>query len=191
MLIRRRIQVGNGLARGLLHKLPRIVSDTVLYTVVIYSVGCIIPTPLDRAPASTNNRPVFVTDQVNPTFGFITHPQFDAFPITIVVDDPDDQESTSQDDLFTRLFLQDLTTGNLGYTGEEIGLSPASVPDPMHPTLRYGSFNAVPRCQGRAGTTQYLYAIVSDRKFSTTDPTKPASDAGLTDTNHWELSCTN
>jgi len=43
--------------------------NVALYGLVIYGVGCIIPTPLDQAMQETNARPVFVTDKVLPAFG--------------------------------------------------------------------------------------------------------------------------
>jgi hypothetical protein len=90
--------------------------------------------------------------------------------------------------MHARLYYYDVVSKMLLYDGEDILLLPASVPDPLHPTLRFGDFDAIARCAGKTGQ-QLLYTIVSDRKFSQTDPTKPASDAGLTDTNHWELQC--
>lgn len=162
-------------------------SDTVLYALVIYSVGCIVPTPLDQTPPPTNFAPTFVTSKVSPPFGPIAFTQSDAFELTVVVDDPDAGEPDSQDDVYARLFY--LSGGKLVWDNSQIQLTPAQPPDPMNPHLLYGTFPATQRClfAPNKNGTNYLYAVVSDRKFSATDPT--TSDGGLTDANHWELSC--
>lgn len=176
-----------GLARRLLYRLPTVVSDTVLFSVVIYSVGCVIPTPLDPAPAPTNYAPLFVTDKVNPQFGPITHTQSEAFDLNVVVDDPDVNDPSSMDEMHARLFFRSLgDTGTMVWDGSDISLLAPSVPNPMSPNLRFGSFPAAARCFNRTGV-QYLYAVVSDRRFDSTVPTKTN---GQTDTNHWELTCT-
>jgi hypothetical protein len=185
MLIGRRFTGARALARWLLSRLPRIVSDTALYALVIYGVGCVIPTPLDQAQQPPNYGPVFVTTKVNPPFGPIAHTQSDPFEIDVVVDDPDDADPTTNDDLHARLFFLG-TGGALLWDGSDIPLRAPQVPDPTNPTWRYGTFPAAARCFGRTGV-QYLYAIVSDRPFKSDQPS--TSNGGLTDTNHWELSC--
>lgn len=175
------------LARRLLDRSPRIVSDTILYALVIYSVGCIVPTPLDQTQSPPNYAPTFVTSKVNPPFGPISFTQSDSFELNIVVDDPDAGDPDSQDDLYARLFY--LNAGKLVWDNSEIRLTAPQVADPMNPHLRYGTFPATQRClfaPNKSGTN-YLYAIVSDRPFSNANPS--VSDAGLTDTNHWELTC--
>ncbi len=174
------------LARRLLEKRPGIVLDTCLYAIVIYALGCVIPTPLDQAPTPTNYRPVFVTDQVNPSFGQLTRTQADVFELNLVVDDPDVSMATSNDDLRARLFFPSLMpNAPLLYTGYEATFHAQSPPDPMNPNFRYATFGPASFCAGRSGTSN-LFVIVSDRQFDMTDPTKTA---GLTDENHWELTC--
>jgi hypothetical protein len=187
MLIGLGLRSTERLARRLLDRGPRIVSDTIVYALVIYSVGCIVPTPLDHTEAPTNYAPTFVTSKVNPPFGPISFTQSDLFELNIVVDDPDVGEPGSQDDLYARLFYLD--NENLVWDASQIRLTAAPVPDPTNPHLRYGTFPASRRClfaPNKSGIN-YLYAVVSDRPFSNTNPS--TSDAGLTDTNHWELTC--
>ncbi|MGZ3408056.1 MAG: hypothetical protein ACXVAN_16510, partial [Polyangia bacterium] len=50
----------------------RIVYNTPFYALVIYSVGCVIPTPLDRAQMQMNMTPTWVTSRVTPAFGPIS-----------------------------------------------------------------------------------------------------------------------
>lgn len=184
MLERRYISLRQRLARGLLRRLPRIVSDTVLYALVIYSVGCIIPTPLDQVPAHPNaGGPSFVSS--NPNFGMITHYPTDFFDLTITVKDPDVGMADSQDEIWARLYR--LTTGNVPvWNGEEIQLTGTDLNNPRY---RSGSFASATRCQAfglTGGATTDLYVIVSDRKFM---PMTQIDTAGFTDTNHWDLTC--
>ena len=67
------------LARRLLKKWPKLVNDTVLYSLVIYAVGCVIPAPLDRAQTAPNFPPVWVTSMIKPPFGVL--PQVKGVPL--------------------------------------------------------------------------------------------------------------
>jgi hypothetical protein len=186
MLIGLRKRLGTRLARGLLLKLPRIVSDTVLYSVVIYSVGCIIPTPLDRAPSHPNvGGPAFVDS--SPPFGKIGgFGQLEPFDLSITIYDPDVGQADSQDDIRARLYR--IVQGTKLWDNEEITLMPATPPDPNNPQLRFGTFNSVARCGnfGITAQTTDLYVVVSDRTFVGSTLT---SNGGFSDTNHWELAC--
>jgi hypothetical protein len=176
------------MARAVLEKGPRLVWDSAIYALVIYCVGCVIPTPLDQAPSQTNFAPVFVTSKVSPMFGPITHTASESFELNLVVDDPNFAQPNPPDELHARLFVPDPSTpGALQwFDGNDLTFLPASVPDPMNPRLRYGTFAAAPRCFGRSGTFN-LYVIVSDRRFNPMNPSM--SDGGLSDSNHWELTC--
>jgi len=189
MSIRLHLQRHQRLARGLLQRLPGLVSRTALYGLVIYGVGCVIPTPLDQAPAPPNYSPVIVTTKVNPPFGPIAHTAQDVFELTIVADDPNIGQPDAPDDLHARLFIPDPSdpAALLWFDGNDQTFLPASVPDPMNPRLRYATFPPAVRCAGRSGQTFNLYVLVSDRRFKPTDPA--VSDGGLTDSNHWELTC--
>jgi hypothetical protein len=54
MLKLQHIQLDKGLARRLLRRAPGIVYNATLYGFVIWCIGCVIPTPLDRAPGNMN-----------------------------------------------------------------------------------------------------------------------------------------
>ena len=175
-----------GLAWRLLHARGKILADTVVYALIIYAVGCIIPTPLDQQSATINQHPSLRPDKADPQFGPIIHMQDDLFELSIGADDPD-----LQDELHARLFQLDPTTNKLIYLGNnEILLTSPSVPDPNDPSLRLGTFAAQPFCLGRSTTNGpiLLYVVVADRPFSTTDPSMVVA-GGLTDSNHWELTC--
>jgi hypothetical protein len=168
------------LACKLLRTLRGIVADSVLFGIVIYSIGCIVPTPLDQSQPPKNYPPVF--QSATPPFGPLHQAQTDVFNISLIVDDPDDQDSTSQDDIHVRLFFKNGEQFITAYGDQK--MVPSSTTDPT-PTLRYASFDAIAPCFGRTGV-QYLYAIVSDRGFDAMNPSQPL---GLSDSNHWELTC--
>ena len=172
------------LARGLLHAPARTVADTLVYAVVIYAVGCIIPTPLDQQPLQQNLPPVIRADKVMPPFGPITHQQDDLFDLSIFASDPDDTLPTSQDSLRFRLYFR-LADGKLSYDGNEEFVM-TSAHDPTDPTLVTAT-TSQRFCQGRSGT-YYLYVIVADRPFQMADDTQVVAGGG-SDQNHWELTC--
>jgi hypothetical protein len=172
------------LACGLLHAPARTLPDTLVYAVVIYAVGCIIPTPLDQQPLQENFPPVIRADKVMPPFGPIVHQQDDLFDVQIFASDPDDNLPTSQDSLRFRLYFR-LADGKLSYDGNEQFMM-TSAHDPNDPTLVTAT-TSQRFCQGRTGT-YYLYVIVADRPFSTTEDTKVV-DGGGSDQNYWVLTC--
>jgi hypothetical protein len=174
-------QVRYGLARRLLHRAVRLVPNTALYGLVIYCVGCVIPTPLDRAPAPTNYSPVFVTSRVNPAFGKISQRVLVPGPFTLAATDPNPDDA-----LDVHLFEPD-STGALVYIGVDWPLMIPTPPDQTDPNLRLYSTTATLCPQGTQGQTFDVYAIVADRPFQGSLP--KVQDGGLSDTNHWELSC--
>jgi hypothetical protein len=186
MLIGLRKLLGTRLARGLLQRVPRIVSDTVLYTLVIYCVGCIIPTPLDRAPSHPNvGGPSIVSAM--PDFGKIgPFGQTEGFDLSLTITDPDVGMSDSQDDIRARLYR--IVQGQKVWDGEEITLMAATPPDPNNLQLRFGTFNSVARCFnfGLMAASTELYVAVSDRTFVGSTVT---SNGGFSESNHWTLQC--
>ncbi|MCU1280232.1 MAG: hypothetical protein JWM53_3778 [bacterium] len=170
----------DGLARRLLRSGTRIVSNSALYGMVIYCVGCVIPTPLDRAPAPTNYGPVFVTMQVNPPFGPVTESIAGALPLSLAATDP------NHDDVLTvRLFEPD-STAPTGFIDINQSVTLTNAPTTDDPDLRVGSFEPVLCLRAQPGDRFDVYAVVADRPF--TNKTMRA-DGGLTDQNHWELTC--
>jgi hypothetical protein len=182
-LIERLVRRARRLARRLLPSGRRLVSDTLLYALVIYGVGCIVPTPLDPQVPQADLPPVFVTTQIQPPFGPITHQAADVFDFQILADDPSDNNPNSQDDLWVRLFWPGATPGSLMWTGYEIQLT-SSMPGS---TQRQGAFMPLQYCSYAPNRTgeNYLYAILSNRRFNQTG----ATTDGKTDTNYWVLTC--
>ena len=184
MLKRRHISLRHWLARGLLVRVARLVSDTVLYALVIYSIGCVIPTPLDQAPEHPNvGGPTLITSAANPPFGMITHASTDPFDLNITITDPDVGDSDSQDEIWARLYR---VVGGMPLHTEEIQLLGT---DSNNPHIRSGTFSELARCGAYGlggGAITDLYVIVSDRKFT---PMTEIGTDGLFDTNHWDLTC--
>jgi hypothetical protein len=153
-------------------------SDIPIYALVIYGVGCIIPTPLDQAPPEPNYRPVIVTSAVSPPFGPLPRLASDLVEIHVAAED-----ANQNDQLEARLFVQ---IGNrLTYTGFGIQLNYPTVPDSQNPLLRSGDFIPLPLCRIYSGTNELVLAV-ADRPF---DGQTDQANGGLTDENHWELQC--
>jgi hypothetical protein len=153
-----------------------------LYGLVVYGVGCIIPTPIDQAQQTPNYSPVFVTEKVSPMFGLLGPlSQTQVIPLTIVASD-----ANPSDDLQVRLF--ESINGTLVSTGQTTSLAYPSVrdPNPDNATQRFGGFEFA-LCGGRTAGLHLLYAVVADRKF--VNPTSFTPDGGLSDSNHWDVSC--
>jgi hypothetical protein len=153
--------------------------------------GCIIPTPLQQEPAPVNTPPVFVS--ATPAFGFpVQHKVLnDPFEWDIVVDDYDGEDET----LTARLFVLE-DDQKLHYTNFATSVDRPLTPDLKNPQRRYGTFATHDYCHEFSGLeptppptpfTLGVFVIVADRPFSQTDPT--LSSGGLTDENHWELTC--
>jgi hypothetical protein len=180
MLQRQNIWKRDGLARRVLRTGLRIVHNSALYGMVIYCIGCVIPTPLDRAPAPVNYGPVWVTGRVSPMFGPTSESVLSAIPLSLVATDPN-----PSDTLKVRLFVPNSTVpGGLQFLDIETTLT--SAPDSDDPNLRIGALEP-PLCRNAMpGTSFDVFAVVADRDF--TGSTTSAS-GGLTDQNHWELTC--
>ena len=155
---------------------------TPLYALVIYGIGCVIPTPLDRAPAPTNYSPVFVTSRVNPAFGAAPGLIATGNSFSLGATDP------NHDDVLTvHLFEPGTTTGSLIYTGFNTTLMIPSTPDSDDPNLRLGTLEAGVCLHQPPGAQFTVFAIVADRDFVEREPKVQAG--GLSDQNQWELTC--
>ena len=76
--------------------------QSAFYGLIIFGIGCVIPTPLDPAPQETNARPTFVTENVQPKFGPLgPYSQSDNVTLSLVASDPN-----LKDELSVRLFEQ-------------------------------------------------------------------------------------
>jgi hypothetical protein len=182
MLSLRHIWKCDGLARRLLRTGVGIVFNSALYGMVIYCVGCVIPTPLDRAPAPTNFGPVFVTSQVTPPFGPVSESLTSGVSLALAATDP------NPDDILTvHLFVPDPTTPG-GFIYTDINTQLTNAGDTDDPNLRIGSLAPALCFSARSGDKFDVFAVVADRPFNTTGNLTHA-DGGLTDSNHWELSC--
>src|SRR4051794_32847613 len=93
-----------GMARRGLRKGLRLVYNSALYGMVIYCIGCVIPTPLDRAPAQQNFQPAFVTSRVQPAFGPTSESVSSPLALSIAATDPN-----PDDTLKVRLFVPSST----------------------------------------------------------------------------------
>jgi hypothetical protein len=180
MLNQKGIVTRRGVARRLLRVGTGIVYNSALYGLVIWSIGCVIPTPLDRAPAPTNYNPVFVTSRVTPPFGKLSGSSSSAIPLSLAATDPN-----ADDTLKVRLFVPSSSApGGLQYLSIEQQLTDAM--DPDDPNLRIGSLDPPLCLNAMPGTTFDVFAVVADRSFT---GNTARADGGLTDQNHWELTC--
>ena len=171
-------------ARRLLRVGARIVSDSAIYGFVIWCVGCVIPTPLDQAPAPTNYPPVFVTTQVTPPFGPLHDPISTGVTVSLAATDPN-----ADDVLSVAMFQPDAAApgGMRQVVPPQMLMKPAAS-DMGDPNLRLGSIE-LPVCfNSTDGFTFDLYAFVADRPFASTG-NRSQAPGGLTDSNHWEVTC--
>jgi hypothetical protein len=162
------------------------VYNSTLYGFVIWCIGCVIPTPLDRAPAPVNYRPVFVTTQVTPPFGPLTEIlSSTGTTLTLAATDP------NVDDVLTvHLFQPDPTVpGTFDVIGGMQTLMIPSPPDDLDPNLRLGSIETRLCLNALDGDKRQIYAVVADRPFNNPPANVTAAAGGLTDSNHWELTC--
>jgi hypothetical protein len=159
------------------------VNDTVLYSLVIYSIGCVIPTQLDREQAPTNYPPVWVTSMVMPPFGPLAPPQNAMTQINLFATDPN-----PDDTLVARAFLR-LSDGSYQIKNTQATLLPlVQLQDMGTETslIRAGNFEPFDYCGGLIQGTYFLYAFVADRDFV---GNTNVVNGGLSDSNHWELTC--
>jgi len=173
-----------GVARRLLRKGARIMSDSALYGFVIWCIGCVIPTPLDQAPAPVNYAPVFVTTQVTPPFGPLVDPITTGVTVSLAATDP------NPDDMLTvGLFEPDATVpGGYRSLGINQPLMKTTATDMGDPNLRLGTIDLSVCFNATDGTTFDLFAFVADRPFNSNGNRSQAT-GGLTDSNHWEITC--
>ena len=179
------IVLRSAVARRVLRKALVIVSNSAFYGLVIWCIGCVIPTPLDRAPPPTNFRPTFVTAQVNPPFGPSTQPITSQTTLSLAATDPN-----PDDTLVVHLFEPDpLKPGSFLLVNSGTPLTKPTTPDADDPNLRIGTIDSS-TCLNVADQTKIeLYAIVADRPFNTAPANVTLAAGGLTDPNHWEVTC--
>jgi hypothetical protein len=144
--------------------------------------GCVLPTSLQEEPSPVHYRPVLVS--ADPPFGPITHSATDVVQISIVAEDPN-----VDDKLRVRLFkgLPD----QLVFSGLEITL----LTDQSDKTRvrRQGSFVALDLCKVYQNNDA-LFVVLANAPFYDPGDMMPGhvpwqSPGGLTDENHWELTC--
>jgi hypothetical protein len=181
MLEQQHIWKRGGLARRVLRRGLGIVYNSALYGMVIYCIGCVIPTPLDRAPAPTNYSPVFVTTRVNPAFGQMSEAITSGITLSFAATDP------NHDDLLTVHLFDTDSTGTQFFIGGT-PLTIPSTPDPDDPDLRLGTLETALCLHNQSGDKREVFAVVADRDFMGSQP--KVQEGGLSDTNHWELTCT-
>ena len=173
-----------GVARRVLRRAVGIVYNSALYGFVIWCIGCVIPTPLDQAPAQMNYAPAFVTTQVTPSFGPLSDPISTGMTVSLAATDP------NPDDVLTvAMFEPDaMVPGGLRQVVAPQTLAKSMASDMGDPNLRLGSVD-FPVCFNSAdGFTFELYAIVADRPFASTG-NRSQAPGGLTDTSYWEITC--
>jgi hypothetical protein len=184
MLKRDVIPPRRGLARRLLRMGAGIVFNSALYGFAIWCIGCVIPTPLDQEPAPVNYAPVFVTTQVSPPFGPLPVPITTGVTVSLAATDPN-----SGDTLSVGMFEPDATVqGGLRQVVAPQTLMKPPPSDMGDPNLRLGSIDLSVCFNSTDGKTFDLYAIVADRPFASTG-NRSQAPGGLTDSNHWEVTC--
>jgi hypothetical protein len=163
-----------------------VVAHTMTYAVIIYGVGCIIPTPLEQQSQPLNYPPNIVAAATTPQFGPLDFQHADPVGFNIVADDPN-----LDDELRARLFTRASGLGPRAWNGLEIKLLFPSVLDPQHPFRRAYSFPTIALCSQLDSRSQGglfdVYVVVADRQFKPS-PDDDQSD-GFTAENHWEVTC--
>jgi hypothetical protein len=141
----------------------------------------VIPTDLTQEEQPINYRPVFVSDQVMPPFGPITHSATDVVEISIVAEDPNKDDS-----LKARLFRLGTAPGQLDLV-DEIGKLDQ---DTAMPLVRRGQFHPSRLCSLFPSGVNDLFVVLTDGLWSDMNGVPgPQVTGGLTDENHWELTC--
>jgi hypothetical protein len=176
-----------GMARRLLRLAIGIVSNSALYGMVMWCIGCVIPTPLDSEPAPKNFRPSFVTTQVTPPFGPLTeHLASTGSTLALAATDPN-----TGDTLKVHLF-QPNPNSPFGYDfiGWNATLAAPLQPDSEEPNLRVGTIQARLCNNARDNDKFDIYAAVADREFNMLPANITLAAGGFTEMNHWEVTCT-
>ncbi len=168
------------LARRLLHRAAKVVSETVLYALTIYAVGCVIPTPLDRQPAATNYPPSIDVDQTQPPLGPLTRSSSSDMRWVwhVAATDP------NVDDTLSAVIMERLGNGSFTFVAT-VTMTKLPILNPRDPARWSGDTAQAQWCAGRTPGVHYMYAFVSDQMFN--DSTEESD--GLVDSNHWELTC--
>jgi hypothetical protein len=166
------------LARRLLHRAPKVVSETVLYALTIYAVGCVIPTPLDRQPGATNFAPSIDVDQTQPPLGPITRTSDSRWAWHVAATDP------NIDDTLSAVIMERLGNGSFIFVAD-VNMTKLSILDVRQPARWSGDTALSLWCTLLKSGVHYLYAFVSDQMFI--DSTEKSD--GLVTSNHWELTC--
>ena len=149
-------------------------------------IGCVIPTPLDRAPAPIElSRRSFVTSRVTPTFGALAG--------------ADRARSTCRsrrpipttDDTLVRAPVRARTATGASHLRRRAARR-SMIPVPpdsgrSEPAHRQRVDATLCLNAHRRHHVRSLYAVVADRSFT---GNTPHADGGLTDSNHWEVTCT-
>ena len=101
--------------------------NSALYGMVIYCIGCVIPTPLDRAPAQQNFQPAFVTSRVSPAFGPTSEPINSGITFALAATDPNHDDVLTVH-LFEGTPAAKAVTASVGISANEYraGSSPAA-----------------------------------------------------------------
>lgn len=176
------------LARRLLEPgLAGIAVRSLFSGLLIYCIGCVIPTPLEAEPTPAAGRPLITRADKPGAFGFysnMTRTEF-VFSVAAVDDNVNEQ-------LWLRIFHVNGTQYN-PLTSAEVMLQD-DVADPTKRSFTYGS-NAyccfiAGGCSGSA-TDQLVSAIVSKESLKTlpANLAKPELTEGTFDEKFWVMSC--
>jgi hypothetical protein len=136
-----------------------------------------------------NSRPVFA--HADPAFGPMLAVTGQPEELKLFAQDPDPDPVTNQ--LYVRLFKLGATPTSRVYTGFETTLDyPPGTDVAQQPlTVLTGSFfgpSGLDLCAVFSDSVD-LFAVVADRQFSNQPGQENTAPGGLTDENHWELSC--
>jgi hypothetical protein len=166
------------------------VARWLLWLAAMASFGCVIPTALVDEPAEVNSRPVF--SSADPPFGPLPATAGQLTELKLGAQDPNPDPVTNK--LYVRLFKLG-TTGPTSriYLGDATDLDYPPGADIVHQPLTplTGSFfgpSGIDLC-GAFGDGIELFVVVADRQFSIQPGQETSAPGGLTDENHWELSC--
>jgi hypothetical protein len=161
-----------------------------LCSAAMASSGCLIPTALVEEAQEQNSRPVLA--HADPAFGPLPATAGQALDLRLFAQDPNPDPVTQQ--LYARLFKLG-TTGPTSriYTGNFTELNYPQGTDIEHMPLTEltGSLTRTTGLDlcGIFGDGTELFAVVADRPFSNDSGQENTAPGGLTNENHWELSC--
>ncbi len=158
---------------------------------IVYCVGCVIPTPLEAEPAQPAGRPVIVdaqprANQTDP-FGFVTYGVNDEFGFSITaVDD------NLTDQLYAKIYRVDGET----YTPITSLVQMMQDRPTTEPSRRVANFETTQYCCGIAGTCgmsitdERVAVLVAKGSIPAgMGGKKPALDADSYDEKYWVMTC--